>query len=546
MKTVCGAQNECIDALKNLMNTFLKNNTEGYTKVFPLSIPTGWGKTRIAIQSILKAVSGKQANVILWPQNQGHIERIWQNQERIGDWMGSPKKKYFFIPCWNLLSKDVGIKDFRYYFFKRNKKKVEPSDCNEKSFEPYRNVKFFWTSNRSAHFNGDVNVLRKNLGSDPIFYIIDEWHSFDLINKFHEECEKRGIKHPSKKQKQAEKFWRNSLLFGNCKKNKLFVLLLSATPIASADAMDKIFDKADSPNINTDFDDEDAAAKQAVESDLELFNIMTQVNTNQTLHKAHTVFPDVLEKRSDDLKKLQDKNGKKYKAIRKLFPLDLFANEYISMAKKIANSKIKFPYQREQSVFAEEDSLKVKILKTFLKRIKKSQRILIFCHHRPTVAEKLEKSLKKDKDIKDKIIYLNKDASNSKISDYIDDFNSPKGKVRYLIVTDMYSQGIDLQKTNAWILHYELAWNPIRIIQRFGRVWRMNNPGKKKDELSHPLAFYMPFSYSSEEEQLNRLRRRWKTISEILPNNNKLMKPIDFEIALGIRLTPEPEIVLKK
>ena len=106
----------------------------------------------------------------------------------------------------------------------------------------------------------------------------------------------------------------------------------------------------------------------------------------------------------------------------------------------------------------------------------------------------------------------------------------------------MYSQGIDLQKTNAWILHYELAWNPIRIIQRFGRVWRMNNPGKKKDELSHPLAFYMPFSYSSEEEQLNRLRRRWDTISKILPNNNKLIKPIDFEIALGIRLTPEPKL----
>lgn len=532
MKTVCGAQKKCIDALKPLMSRFLKVNKKGYTKVFPLSIPTGWGKTRIAIQSILKSVSKKHVNVILWPQNQGHVQRIWQ---RTGDWMGPPDKKYFFIPRWNLLSKKVRPNDFRYYFYKRNKKKVEPGDYNEKSFEPYRNVRFYWTSNRSANFKGDIADLRSNLGNDPIFYIIDEWHSFDLINEFREECACKKLE-PSKEL--AEKFWRKRLLFGNCKKNKLFVLLLSATPIASADAMDKIFDEADSPNINTDFDEEDDAAKQAVQSDLDLFDIMTQVNVN----KAHTVFPEVLEKRASDLVKLQEVTGKKYKGIKKLFPLGLFADEYLSMAKKIASSKIKFPYQREQSIFAEEDSLKVEILKTFLKKIKKSQRILIFCHHRPTVAEKLEKSLKKDKDIKDKIIYLNKDASNSKISDYIDDFNNRKGKVRYLIVTDMYSQGIDLQKTNAWILHYELAWNPIRIIQRFGRVWRMNHPGKKKDELSHPLAFYMPFCYSSEEEQLNRLRRRWKTISEILPNNNKLIKPIDFEIALGIRLTPEPKL----
>ena len=322
------------------------------------------------------------------------------------------------------------------------------------------------------------------------------------------------------------------------------MLLLSATPIASADAMDRIFDRADSSNVNADYDEEDVIAKQAVQSDLDLFDIMTQVNINQIQHKAHAVFPDVLEKRSSDLRKIQENEGKKYNAIKKCFPLDLFANEYISMAKKIANSKIKFPYQREQSIFAEEDSLKVKFLKNFLKRTSRNQRILIFCHHRPSVAEKLEKSLKNE--FKDKIVYLNEDASNSKISDYIDDFNNPKGKVHYLIVTDMYSQGIDLQKTNAWILHYELAWNPIRIIQRFGRVWRMNNPGKKKDELSHPLAFYMPFSYSSEEEQLNRLRRRWKILHDILPNNDKLMAPIDFEIALGIRLTPEPEIVLKK
>ena len=69
------------------------------------------------------------------------------------------------------------------------------------------------------------------------------------------------------------------------------MLLLSATPIASADAMDRIFDRADSSNVNADYDEEDVIAKQAVQSDLDLFDIMTQVNINQLQHKAHAVFP---------------------------------------------------------------------------------------------------------------------------------------------------------------------------------------------------------------------------------------------------------------
>ena len=74
----------------------------------------------------------------------------------------------------------------------------------------------------------------------------------------------------------------------------------------------------------------------------------------------------------------------------------------------------------------------------------------------------------------------------------------------------------------------------------------MKHPGAKKNELSHPVAFHMPLTYSSEEEQLSRLKRRWNTLKEIFKKNAKMMAPIDFEIALGIRLTPEPEIIQKK
>lgn len=538
MYTVCGAQKECIKELKILMSGFLNKNRCGYTKVFPLSIPTGWGKTRIAIQSILKSVSRKSVNVILWPQNKNHVKRIWQ---RTDDWMGDSKKKYFFIPHWNSLYNKTNANNVRYDFYRRERKKNVLCACNENSFERYRNIKFYWRTNRNHEFKGDVKNLRFNLGNDSIFYIIDEWHSFDLINEFREKYPNIKKAKTSEANALAEKFWRERLLFGNCKKNNLFVLLLSATPIASADSMDKIFDKADSSNINKNYDEEDVKAKEAVQSDLDLFDIMTRVNFNKMTHKVHEIFPKVLEKRALDLKKIQDKEREKYENKKsKKFSLKSFANYYISVANKIAKTKIKFPYQREQSVFAESDSLKVSFLKKFLKRCPSNQRILIFCHYRSTVARKLAKSLK---EFGDCLVYLDEKMPDTYINKCIDDFNDrDKGKIRYLIVTDMYSQGIDLHKADAWILHYELAWNPIRIIQRFGRVWRMNHPGAGKNELSHPVAFFMPLTYSSEEEQLNRLKRRWNTLKEILPKNEKMMAPIDFEIALGIRLTPKPEI----
>lgn len=536
MYTVCDAQKECIEELKILMSRFLNKNRSGYTKVIPLSIPTGWGKTRIAIQSILKTVSNKSANVILWPQNENHIKRIWQ---RTGDWMGDAPKK-FFMPCWNPLHKKICSKDFRYY---KNGKKIKLDVYNEKSFEKYRNIKFYWTINRNHEFKGDAENLRLNLGNDPIFYIIDEWHSFDLINEFREECEKQKKK-PSKAL--AKKFWRKRLLFGNCKKNNLFVLLLSATPIASANAMDKIFDKADSSNINESYE-EDVKAKEAVQSDLKLFDIMTQVGFNSMKHKVHKVFPKVFEKRSYDLEKekTKEQNKRKYKKLKKDYSSKpkSFADYYISVANEIVKSKIKFPYQREQSVFAKPKSQKVAFIKEFLNQCPPQRHILIFCHYRSTVAQRLAKSLE---EFGDRLVYLDENMSDAYINKCIDDFNNPKGKLRYLIVTDMYSQGIDLHKADAWVLHYELAWNPIRIIQRFGRVWRMKHPGAKKNELSHPVAFHMPLTYSSEEEQLSRLKRRWNTLKEIFKKNAKMMAPIDFEIALGIRLTPEPEIIQKK
>ena len=49
------------------------------------------------------------------------------------------------------------------------------------------------------------------------------------------------------------------------------------------------------------------------------------------------------------------------------------------------------------------------------------------------------------------------------------------GEVRVLIATDVVSEGQNLQDC-ARVLNYDLHWNPVRLIQRFGRVDRIGSP----------------------------------------------------------------------
>ena len=71
------------------------------------------------------------------------------------------------------------------------------------------------------------------------------------------------------------------------------------------------------------------------------------------------------------------------------------------------------------------------------------------------------------------------------------------------------------------------------MIQRFGRTWRIM---EKTGNLTKTVAYHIPHTYSSDEEVLNRLKRRW----EILEKKTNLKFP-SMEIVLGHRLSPFPE-----
>jgi hypothetical protein len=61
------------------------------------------------------------------------------------------------------------------------------------------------------------------------------------------------------------------------------------------------------------------------------------------------------------------------------------------------------------------------------------------------------------------------DASRQQVKDLFNDPNSP---ARILLATDAASEGLNLQTTARYLLHYDCPWNPSRIEQRNGRLDR--------------------------------------------------------------------------
>jgi len=82
-------------------------------------------------------------------------------------------------------------------------------------------------------------------------------------------------------------------------------------------------------------------------------------------------------------------------------------------------------------------------------------------------------------------------------------FNSPFGP-DVLIVTDRFSEGIDLHGCCRHLIHYELDPSPIRTIQRNGRIRRVNSWAAKVGE---PICIYYSVFKNTRDERLVKIMR---------------------------------------
>lgn len=150
--------------------------------------------------------------------------------------------------------------------------------------------------------------------------------------------------------------------------------------------------------------------------------------------------------------------------------------EFIEIVERLKEGEMKF----------KDD--KIKLLRLIIEK-NQDKKILLFTQFVDTadylftnLEDLSKKTFLMDKvtgDTKDKIGKVIKFSPSSN-KDYID--REPSGPfTKFLISTDALSEGVNLQESD-WVINYDLPWNPVRLIQRIGRIHRIGN---NKDVFVH-------------------------------------------------------------
>ena len=136
-------------------------------------------------------------------------------------------------------------------------------------------------------------------------------------------------------------------------------------------------------------------------------------------------------------------------------------------------------------------------LKLSAEKVLKENKIIVFTESMET-AEYLEQNLKSI--YNDAVLsYSSKSGApiREKIVENFDPkYRNPKNDIKILISTDILSEGVNLHRSNV-VINYDIPWNPVRIIQRVGRINRVDT---KFDKIY--IYSFFPTIQSNEEIKL--------------------------------------------
>ena len=94
----------------------------------------------------------------------------------------------------------------------------------------------------------------------------------------------------------------------------------------------------------------------------------------------------------------------------------------------------------------------------------------------------------------------------------------PGAEIRVLLATDIVSEGQNLQDC-ARILNYDLHWNPVRLIQRFGRIDRIGS----EHDVIHLHNMWPDTAVDEELDLTDRLHNRIQSFHDLIGLDSKLL-----------------------
>ena len=182
-------------------------------------------------------------------------------------------------------------------------------------------------------------------------------------------------------------------------------------------------------------------------------------------------------------------------------------------------------YERVKDIGPEDDD-KLHVLQRFLNRPEvKSGKVLIFSEAETTV-EYLYSQLNPDGETAEiaRMTGSTRNQAENIVKRFAPTWNlSPNERlrgpeIRVLLATDIVSEGQNLQDC-ARVLNYDLHWNPVRLIQRFGRVDRI---GSEHDRI-HLHNMWPDLAVDAELSLTDRLHNRIQSFHDLIGLDSKLL-----------------------
>lgn len=116
---------------------------------------------------------------------------------------------------------------------------------------------------------------------------------------------------------------------------------------------------------------------------------------------------------------------------------------------------------------------------------KNDERLVVFTEYKTTLDYLLRRLRDKFTGGEERFLTLFGGMEDSHREQIKERFNDPDADVRVLVATDAASEGLNLQSTARYMLHFDCPWNPSRLEQRNGRLDRH---GQARDVYIHHFA----------------------------------------------------------
>ncbi len=152
----------------------------------------------------------------------------------------------------------------------------------------------------------------------------------------------------------------------------------------------------------------------------------------------------------------------------------------------------------------------------------KDKKLIIFTESKDT-AEYLERELQArlGQDGKGVLAFTGQSTPNIK-NKIIDNFDAkvrrPKNDIKILVSTEVLSEGVNLHKANI-VINYDIPWNPTRLIQRVGRVNRVDT---KFDKI-HTYNFFPTIKSNDQIKLKEAAEAKIHAFIEMLGNDARLL-----------------------